>query len=639
MANKLYEESSIQAIADAIRLKSDASIDTYTIGQMADGCLSLPMANLPSYHVKEAKRVVQKIAELKAQYPNNIVFGTISDNHVDMTTPSTMTSARHAIYALESVGAMCCDFVVNLGDNVAGTNIDNDIDYENAVYMEAISRYAIADLVSFNLVGNHCKSNSTQKIYDLIGKYNEFDNCGKTKIRGYGYKDFSDKKVRVICLNTTDYWNAQGGNGMSYEQKDFFMKALDLSAKEDYSKWTIIVLSHIPLDFIGGDYNKSNDLKAILKAYNDGSTATITINSSYAKAENESYSGTLIYNYLGKNAPKIINIHGHVHTNVYGKMKFIDDDTKFDIVRISTGNSAFLQNKSNSYEENGEYGISAEEANKIKKVVDSAKDTSATFYFVDLDRQIVYSIGYGADIDRLIPYTDATVYTVTYELGDAIIDDSSTTVIEGEAFVRKLTVPTDYEITSVIVTMGGADITSTVYSNGTITVSEVTGDINIIVVTKDNYVPVWDIANRTAVTDMYKGANDVKEISRHHYYWGAASTGAIFYNKIISCTVNGNNLTFTASEKNLGIGVPYHLEPSVSYTFSATSSVKGRIRYCLLNADGTASSENGVYGSSGTSHSLTFTAPTDETQWVMLIFDAYTANEEVTYSNIELVRN
>lgn len=35
MANKLYEESSIKAIADAIRLKNN-STDTYKVGQMSD---------------------------------------------------------------------------------------------------------------------------------------------------------------------------------------------------------------------------------------------------------------------------------------------------------------------------------------------------------------------------------------------------------------------------------------------------------------------------------------------------------------------------------------------------------------------------------------------------------------------------
>lgn len=479
MANKLYEESSVKAVADALRLKRDGSSDTYTIAAMDDGVLSLPMGNIPSYHYAEAGRVVAKLLELKALYPNNIVFGTISDNHVSKATASSMTSARHAVYALEAVGSMACDFVANLGDNVEGTNIDNDTEYANAVYMENASRYAMTGLTAYNLVGNHCKSNSTQKIYDLIGKYNVFDVYSTTRIRGFGYKDYTDKKVRVICLNTCDYWNGQGGNGMSYEQKDFLMKALDLSSKSDYASWTIIVLSHIPLDFLGGDYNKGADLKAILKAYDAGTSVSIAVNSTYASRQNESnkYSGTLTYNYSGKNAPRVINIHGHIHTNKYGKLKFIDDNTELGIVRVATPNSSFSGNASTDrYTAYGDYSITTTEANKIKKVASTKADTSATFYLFDLSGQTIYAIGYGADIDRTIPYKAVKTYTVTLNLTNVTASNTATVVTADAIYKNTLTANSGYELGTVKVTMGGTDITSSCYSNGAISISEVAPD-------------------------------------------------------------------------------------------------------------------------------------------------------------------
>lgn len=483
MANKLYEETSVQAVAEAIRLKRNGSADTYKVSEMDDGVLKLPMGNIPAYHYAEAGRVVKRLLELKALYPNSIVFGTISDNHVSKSTASAMTSARHAVYALESVGSMACDFVANLGDNVEGTNIDTDTEYANAVYMENVSRFAMSDLTAFNLVGNHCKSNSTQKIYDLIGKYNVFDVYSTTRIRGFGYKDFTDKKARVICLNTCDYWNGQGGNGMSYEQKDFLMKALDLSSKSDYSSWTIIILSHIPLDFLGGDYNKGADLKAILKAYVNGTTASITVNSSYASAQNESgtYSGTLTYNYSGKNAPRVINIHGHVHTNAYGKLTFIDDDTELDIVRVATPNSSFSGNASTDrYTAYGNYSITTTEANKIKKVASSKADTSATFYLFDLSGQTIYAVGYGADIDREIIYKSIATYTVTLNLTNVTASNTATAVTEDTVYQNTLTPDSGYTMGTVKVTMGGVDITSSCYSNGVIKIEQTSSDGNII---------------------------------------------------------------------------------------------------------------------------------------------------------------
>ena len=174
------------------------------------------------------------------------------------------------------------------------------------------------------------------KVYSYVGAYNSFDSVAATPQRGYGCKDFSAKKLRVICLNTSDYYNATGGYGMSYEQKQFLMNALDLSANSDASSWKIIILSHFPLDFPGGDYNTVNDVQAILNAYVSGSSVSIAVNSSYASAEHESASGTLNYNYSGKNSAKIVaNIHGHIHNHCYGRM---EDN---DIVRICAPNTCF----------------------------------------------------------------------------------------------------------------------------------------------------------------------------------------------------------------------------------------------------------------------------------------------------------
>lgn len=643
MSNFISIKTQIQNLIDSANTVTGNSHTNLTdsVNSLISG-YGETMVDVPKYHYAEVGRVVKRILELKSLYPNHIVIGTISDNHVDKTNENVVNSAEHCAFALENVGTFSqCDAIANLGDNCSGTNVDNDTDYENSVFMSKLTEYDTELIDFYSLVGNHDKSNSTQKLYDLMGKFNNFDNYGTTRIRGFGYKDYTEKKVRLICLNTCDYWNGQGGNGMSYEQKDFLMKALDLSSKENFASWTIVILSHIPLDFLGGDYNKGADLKAILKAYNDGTTATITVNSSYANAQNEAnkYSGTLTYNYSGKNTPRVINIHGHIHTNKYGKLKFIDDNTELDMVRVATPNSSFNGNAStNRYTEYGDYSITTAEANKIKKVANSKADTSATFYFIDLDGQVIYSIGYGADIDRTIPYKTATFYTVTYNLQNATMADDVSAVEEGELFGNSIVVNSGYALDTVKVTMGGIDVTSSVYSNGVISIGNVTGDIVITVTTKDNYVPHWDIADRTAVTDMFKAPSDTKNLSRHNYYYGAVGTGAVYYNRISSCSVNGNDVTFTATEKNVGIGLPFHLESGASYTFESTASVKSRIRKVALNADGTFVSGSETYSGSGTSLTLDFTAPTDTSQWVMLILDAYTANESVTHSSISLTK-
>lgn len=485
--------SKMTAIADAIRAKTGGTA-TLTLDEMATEISNISggYGDIPTYHYVESGRVIDKIREFKASHPNSLIFGTVSDIHVlnadDTYEAKSKASIKHASFALEMVGAMAeCDFIANLGDNCWENGIDTDNALIGAEYSINALKPAFDRLTSFNLVGNHDKSDNTQMQYNLIGTHNDFDVTGTTAIRGFGYKDFEDKKVRVICLNTCDYLNASGGCALSYEQKDFLMRALDLTDKGD-KNWQILLLSHIPLDWNGGDYNYYTDLQAILNAYEDGTTATITVNSSYALRETPSnyatYSnGKLVYDYATLNTAKIIaNIHGHVHTNKVSKV------ANTQIARVATANTNPDLNKAESYAEYGDYSITTAEANKIKKVANTAKDTSATFYCIDLDEQTIYSFGYGADIDRTIIYKSATVYSVAYNLTNVTSNNTATGVVEGGSFTATLTAGSGYAIdaSTVIVTMGGTNITSTAYSSAAnmVSISQVTGNIVITAVAK-----------------------------------------------------------------------------------------------------------------------------------------------------------
>lgn len=445
--------------------------------------------DIPSYHYVESGRVIDLIRDFKKSHSNSLIFGTVSDIHIlnnDAThEEKSKASARYAAFALEMVGAMAeCDFIANLGDNAWENGIDTDNALIGAKYSINALKPAFDRLTRYNLVGNHDKSDNTQMQYDLIGSYNEFDDYGRTQIRGFGYKDYTSKKVRVIVLNTCDYLNASGGCALSYEQKDFLMRSLDLSSKTDASNWQILLLSHIPLDWNGGDYNFYTDLQVILNAYESGTEALIKVNSSYALNENpSSYStysnGIMVYNYYGKNSAKIIaNIHGHVHTNKVSKI------ANTDIARVATANTNPDLNKTESYPDYGDYSITSSEASKIVKVMGTAKDTSATFYCIDLDEQTIYAFGYGADIDRTIIYKDAVKYSVAYNLTNITSSNNANAVVEGGTFTATLSAASGYAIDTVTVTMGGANITSSAYSNGKITINSVTGNIVITAAAK-----------------------------------------------------------------------------------------------------------------------------------------------------------
>lgn len=512
------EETLIDLTEDTVTPETLAAGETAhdASGERITGTMTGGNKDIPSYHFVESARVLENIENFKASHPNSLIFGAVSDIHIYNGNATyeakSKASIKHAAFALETVGAMSeCDFIVNLGDNCWENGIDTDNALLGAKYSINALKPAFDRLVSFNLVGNHDKSDYTEAQYNLIGVHNDFDVASATTIRGFGYKDYTNKKVRVIVLNTCDYLNASGGCALSYEQKDFLMRALDLSAKSDCAEWQILLLSHIPLDWNGGDYNYYADLQTILNAYEDGTTASITVNSSYALRETPSnyatYSnGKLVYNYSGKNSAKIIaNIHGHVHTNKVSKI------ANTNIARVATVNANPDLNKDESYSNYGDYSITSTEANKIKKVSGTAKDTAATFYCIDLDEQVIYAIGYGADIDREIAYTSATTYSVEYNLTNCESSNTSSVAVENSAFTTTLSYDEEAELASVVVTMGGVDITATAYANGVINIPAVTGNIVITAVAK---VAAWS----EIITDIAVATRSV---------WSIASSGGV----------------------------------------------------------------------------------------------------------------
>ena len=75
-------------------------------------------------------------------------------------------------------------------------------------------------------------------------------------------------------------------------------------------------------------------------------------------------------------------------------------------------------------------------------------------------------------------------YTVTLS-GIGVTLSPTEDVVPNAPYTGTLTADTGYEIRSVVVTMGGTDITATAYSNGTITIASVTG--NIVVTSETAY--------------------------------------------------------------------------------------------------------------------------------------------------------
>ena len=118
-----------------------------------------------------------------------------------------------------------------------------------------------------------------QEYYAYIGANNvdvvtDFGN----EFRNYGYKDFENKRIRVIYLNTSDV--AEEGMTthlrISPEQFTWFINtALNFSGKTSASDWQVIVLTHIPLNYTN---TAISNLLQVLQDYKGKKSGSITQN-------------------------------------------------------------------------------------------------------------------------------------------------------------------------------------------------------------------------------------------------------------------------------------------------------------------------------------------------------------------------
>lgn len=96
-----------------------------------------------------------------------------------------------------------------------------------------------------------------------------------------------------------------------------------------------------------------------------------------------------------------------------------------------------------------------------------------------------YKIKYGNKVIAEIPLVStiptATKYTITNTLSNATNTNTATEIEENQSYTATITANEGYSINSVIITMGGKDITNTVYNNGNINIANVTGNLVITV--------------------------------------------------------------------------------------------------------------------------------------------------------------
>lgn len=495
MSKKLYEESSIRDIANAIREKNGTTTK-YKVAEMGAAVTALPNedtithADIPNYVKAEALAVAKKVkAVMKA---DSIVFLAISDLHhtgpqVDNWQTNINAGNLHACQALKvlSYSLPQIDFACMLGDVTFGNaKTTTQLMQQQFNQINGWLGEAWKNIPQLRTVGNHDTGEystlvGAQFLKNNIWKYNEGAVYGSEEY-GYCYRDFAEKKLRVICLNTCEGETVSGESAAyccSPEQLLWFAQTLyAVGSKADAAQWGIIVLGHYPLD-LGGAYPTGNIVKA------------------YVAGESTVQNGVTV-NFNGHNSAKFIaNVHGHNHCFQFGKLHSVANGqgTEFDAWRMCTPNACFYRNNSGVVTMNG---ISFGDPAPHDKTAGTGKDTALNVNVINPSEQVLYSFCYGAGIDRTIGYAATVYHSITNTLTNVTTSNDAVAAEDGTAYSATITAADGYTMSSVTVKMGGTDITSTAYNSdtGVVSIAAVTGDVVITakatkVVSYHNLVP------------------------------------------------------------------------------------------------------------------------------------------------------
>ena len=499
MAKKLYEEASVQDIAAAIREKTGGT-ETYKVAQMGNAVRSIPSkdniihSDIPDYVKMEALEVAKKVQAVRTS--ESIVFIAASDAHQLDTSADIVAGNKHAGMAMKALAYILpgIDFACYLGDYTAGSATTTLAEgRQHFAEINADIDEAFTGIPQFRTLGNHDPLGYSYSqngnylnqatLYELVGKYNADGTTvmGSTT-GGYCYRDFTNKKVRVICLNTAEMTSASSGGAenMTAEQKLWFANTLK-SAGAKGSDWGIIVLSHHPLDW-GNILMASN----IVHAYVEGGSITVT-------------SGNTI-NFSGSNSAKFLGaFHGHVHCFKAAKLNYIANSvgTEYQAYRIAVPNMCFARN--NEYGQNNKaeyYGIEFGETTTYNKTANSANDTAFVVNVVNPSQQKIYSYCYGAGYDREI-FTGIQTVAVT---GVSLNTASGELTVGGQTTLTATVLPADASNKTVTWESSAPTVASVV--NGVVT-ALAPGSAKITVKTQDgNFTAEYSLAVKAATINL-----------------------------------------------------------------------------------------------------------------------------------------
>ena len=484
------------AIKAAIKAKGVDVPDATLLDGMADAIKSIPSrdnivhADIPDYIKTAALEVAKKVEAVRTA--DSIVFVAASDAHQLDTNTNIVLGNKHAGMALKALAYILpgIDFCCYLGDYTWGAKtttlaeikrhifeINNDIDE------------AFLGIPQFRTVGNHdagayavAQNGNTMPdaaLYQVIGKYCDSATFG-SRTAGYCYRDFNSKKLRVICLNTSESLTADTASTghVSDAQAAWFAETLKAAGAK--TGWRVLVLSHHPLD-----WSVVSVCSNIVKAYVTGGSIT---------------AGGKAVNFANSNSAQFLcAFHGHTHCFKTAKLNSISGGTatEFNAWRMAIPNMCF--NRNNEYGQNGgaEYnGIEFGEETTYNKTAGTANDTALVVNVLNPGEQKIYSYCYGAGYDREV-FTGIQTVAVT---GVSLNASSGELTVGGQTTLTATVAPADASNRTVTWTSSAPTVASVV--NGVVT-ALAPGSAKITVKTADgDFVAEYALTVKAATSDL-----------------------------------------------------------------------------------------------------------------------------------------
>lgn len=501
MATYTIDGHDLTAIADAIRAKLGVDT-TYMPSEMAAAIATISggsaLVGNPDYFIAETIDTAQKVAALQNDHTFTALF--ITDTHT-YTSSNNMQYVDAQLAALNAVAkTISPDLVVHGGDMTNGSEAKTTTIGEMRHIIDQMREIGGND--THFLMGNHdgntVQPNATQEDVEsqriteaefaaMCRAWDDgFTYAGDTYDGGelYGYRDYSSIGLRVIRLHSyqevigdSDYNGGMGGNWGYYADEVTWFANVALDTDN-----AILILCHQSLSPVLQGYPESQDIP------HRGTQLQQAIDTWLDADPSHRCAGV---------------VHGHVHWDYSAKGKgtfeVIDHSSKATITRTGSYGDFYehgqcLANYLTSYATADATPTSSYRdvpAGAIVRGRTAGTTTQGlwTAIVVDTQAERINLIRFGAGEDRAYGYGATTYRTISTTLTHCTSSNAATSVEDGQPYTTNITPDIGYTIDAATVTMGGVDITSTAWSNGVVTIANVTGNVAITVSASVPYVP------------------------------------------------------------------------------------------------------------------------------------------------------